>query len=123
MLPQPREVDNRAALLPAPMAIPTPGSERRHRQIAHIAYIAYIAYTVGMKGRVVVDPSIMAGKPVIAGTRIPVYLILNLLAHGYDFDRIIQAYPVLTREDVQAAIRYSEARMRREEVRVFDRPA
>ena len=47
-----------------------------------------------------------------AGTRIPVYLILNLLAHGYDFDRVIQAYPVLTREDIKAALRYAEARMR-----------
>lgn len=76
-----------------------------------------------MRSSIVVDPSILAGKPVVAGTRIPVYLILNLLAHGYNFDRIIQAYPVLTREDVQAAICYAEARMGREEVRVFGKPA
>ena len=78
---------------------------------------------VGMKSSVVVDPEVLAGKPVVAGTRIPVYLISNLLAHGYDFDRIVQAYPILTRADVQAAIRYSEARMKREEVRVFGKPA
>ncbi len=72
-----------------------------------------------MEGRIVVDPAILAGKPVIAGTRIPVYLILNLLAHGYDFEQIIQAYPVLDKEDIKAAIRYSEGRMKREEVRVF----
>jgi uncharacterized protein (DUF433 family) len=58
------------------------------------------------------------GKPIIAGTRIPVYLILNLLAHGYDFDRITKAYPILTKEDIKAAIRYSEARMKREEIRI-----
>lgn len=70
-----------------------------------------------------INPNVLAGKPVITGTRIPVYLILNLLAHGYDFDRIIQAYPVLTREQIQAALAYAEDRMRREEIRVFDRTA
>ncbi len=72
---------------------------------------------------VVVDPSVLAGKPVIAGTRIPVYLILNLLANGYSFERIVRAYPVLTTEDVQAAIRYAEARMRREETLALEQPA
>ncbi len=67
--------------------------------------------------RIVVDPKILAGKPVIAGTRIPVYLVLNLLANGYDFDRIVEAYPRLTRADIEDAIKYSEQRMKREEVR------
>ncbi len=73
-----------------------------------------------MNERIIVDPKILAGKPVVAGTRIPVYLILNLLAHGYDFDRIIKAYPVLTEDDVKAALTYSEARMKREEIRPFN---
>jgi len=77
----------------------------------------------GMTSGIVVDPTILAGKPVVAGTRIPVYLILNLLAHGYDFDRIAKAYPVLTRDDIVAAIRYCEARMSREETRDLDKPA
>lgn len=68
--------------------------------------------------RVIVDPKILAGKAIIAGTRIPVYLILNLLAHGYDFDRIIKAYPVLTKDHIKAAIKYSEARMKHEEIRI-----
>lgn len=66
--------------------------------------------------RIEVNPDILLGKPVIAGTRIPVYLILNLLAAGYDAERIIQAYPGLTREDIQAALWYAEQRMRYEEV-------
>ena len=74
-------------------------------------------------GKIIVDPEILAGKPVIAGTRIPVYLILNLLAHGYDFDRIIKAYPILTKADVKTAIEYSENRMKREEVRTFNQTA
>ena len=73
--------------------------------------------------RVVVDPKVLVGKPVIAGTRIPVYLILNLLGHGYDIDRIVAAYPVLTREDVIAAIRYTEDRMKREELLDFRQSA
>jgi uncharacterized protein (DUF433 family) len=70
--------------------------------------------------RVTVDPAVLAGQPVIRGTRIPVYLILNLLGHGYSFDRIVQAYPELTVADAKAALRYSESRLRREEIRVLD---
>jgi uncharacterized protein (DUF433 family) len=69
------------------------------------------------RDRIVVDPEILVGKPVIAGTRIPVSLILNLFAHGYDIERIRQAYPVLTEEDIRAAAAYAEARLDREEVR------
>ena len=69
--------------------------------------------------RIVVDPEILAGKPTIKGTRIPVTLILNLLANGYSFGRIVQAYPVLTVEDVKAAVAYAEARLDREDVRLL----
>lgn len=72
------------------------------------------------RDRIVVDARILAGKPVIKGTRIPVSLILNLLGHGYDFARIIEAYPELSEADVQAAVAYSEARLDREEVRPLD---
>lgn len=72
---------------------------------------------------IVVDPRVLAGKPVIRGTRIPVSLILNLLAHGYDFARIVEAYPGLTDDAIRAAITYSERRMDREEVRVLGHPA
>ncbi len=66
--------------------------------------------------RIEINPDILMGKPVIAGTRIPIYLILNLLASGYDEGRVIQAYPILTRKDIQAALWYAEQRMRYEEV-------
>jgi len=54
--------------------------------------------------RIEVNPKILGGKPVIKGTRIPVYLILELLSAGYDFKRIITAYPTLTEEDIIAAV-------------------
>jgi len=69
-----------------------------------------------MTNRIEVNPNILLGKPVIAGTRIPVYLILNLLASGYDFQRIIQAYPGLTEEDIKAALDYAGKRLQYEEV-------
>lgn len=69
-----------------------------------------------MKDRIVIDPKIMVGKPVIKGTRIPVHLIINLLNHGYDKKRICEAYPVLEPEDVDAALDYSEKVLSRERV-------
>lgn len=58
--------------------------------------------------KIVKDPRILAGKPTVAGTRIPVTLVLNLLAHGQTFDKIIKEYPSLTREDIKAVIQYAE---------------
>ncbi|MEK7655216.1 MAG: DUF433 domain-containing protein [Patescibacteria group bacterium] len=53
------------------------------------------------------NPQIMHGKPVIKGTRIPVSLILNLLAHGQTIEQAIDNYPQLTQEDIFAAIEYA----------------
>lgn len=52
-------------------------------------------------------PNILGGKPVINGTRIPVSLVLNLLAHGYSIERIIETYPRLKKNHIQAAIQYA----------------
>lgn len=73
--------------------------------------------------RITVDPDVLVGKPVIAGTRIPVSLILNLLANGYDFERIIAAYPILSKDDIHAALIYAQERLDREEVRPLGRTA
>lgn len=71
------------------------------------------------KNRIIIDSNILVGKPVIKGTRIPVTLILNLLQHGYDFAKIREDYPVLTNDDIKAAIAYAQDRMDREEVKPF----
>ncbi len=55
------------------------------------------------RGRIVVSPEILSGTPVVKGTRIPASLILNLIAHGYAFDRIRQAYPIVDDADIRAA--------------------
>lgn len=64
-----------------------------------------------MKERIVRDPKILVGKPVVSGTRIPVSLILNLLAHGYDVKRVLADYPVLTVDDISAALTYAEKQL------------
>jgi uncharacterized protein (DUF433 family) len=57
--------------------------------------------------RITADPKVMAGKPVIRGTRLTVEYILNLLAHGATVEDIIAEYQHLTREDVQACILFA----------------
>ena len=54
-----------------------------------------------------VSPAICSGKPVIRGTRIMVSNILGMVAGGYSVDRILTAYPDLSREDVSAALEYA----------------
>ncbi len=53
------------------------------------------------------NPAIMMGKPVIAGTRIPVELILEKLAAGETIEQLLEEYPRLTREAVQAALYFA----------------
>jgi uncharacterized protein (DUF433 family) len=53
--------------------------------------------------RIVIDPEIMVGKPVIRGTRIPVEMILRKLGAGLSVEDILADHPHITREDVQAA--------------------
>jgi uncharacterized protein (DUF433 family) len=62
-----------------------------------------------------VNPKILGGKPVIRGTRIPVYLILELLSAGYDFKRIMEAYPTLKEEDIKVAVEYAVKIVKNEE--------
>ncbi|MBI2173520.1 MAG: DUF433 domain-containing protein [Candidatus Aenigmarchaeota archaeon] len=69
--------------------------------------------------RIDIDPKIMVGKPVIKGTRIPVYVILNLLGEGYTFEEIIKDYPDLTKEDILAALKFAAHFAEFEEVEAY----
>lgn len=57
--------------------------------------------------RIVSDPKICSGKPCIKGTRIPVHIILDLLAAGEDFEGVKKAYPNITDEDIRACLAYA----------------
>ena len=69
-----------------------------------------------------VDPKVMLGKPVIRGTRITVELILRKLGEGASGADILDAYPQLTRQDIQAAIRYAADTISNEETVILTRP-
>ncbi len=56
---------------------------------------------------IVVDPDIMSGKPVLAGTRITVELILEKLAAGETIEQILEEYPQLSRDSILVALAYS----------------
>lgn len=64
--------------------------------------------------RISIDKDIMHGKPCIKGTRIPVYLILDLLAGGSSVKEVLDDYPDITEEDIQACVEYA-AMLAREE--------
>ncbi len=63
-----------------------------------------------------INPKVLRGKPVIKGTRIPVHLVLQLLAEGMSVKDILKEYPELTEEDIRDAIRYASKVMSREEL-------
>ena len=60
-----------------------------------------------MTDRVEIDPSVMQGKPVIRGTRIPVELLLRKLAEGAAIEVLLDAYPRLAADDIRAALAYA----------------
>ena len=66
--------------------------------------------------RIIIDPKIMVGKPVIKGTRIPVEIILERLAEDLDLKTLFEDYPRLTTEDVKACLAYAEAVIEGEDV-------
>ena len=59
------------------------------------------------KNRIIIDPEIMVGKPIIKGTRITVELILKLLAQGQPTEEILNAYPHLKNKDIYACLEYA----------------
>ncbi|MBI4146214.1 DUF433 domain-containing protein [Candidatus Woesearchaeota archaeon] len=69
-----------------------------------------------MSDRIIIDKKILAGKPIIRGTRISVEFILELLASGMTIAEILKNYPELKREDVLAALAYASRVLRNEEL-------
>ncbi len=57
--------------------------------------------------RIEINPKILGGKPIFKGTRIPIYIILQMLRGGSTFEDIIHEYPKITEDDIKAALDYS----------------
>jgi uncharacterized protein (DUF433 family) len=66
--------------------------------------------------RISVDPAVLGGKPVIRGTRLSIEFILELIASGGSRDSITKAYPQLSPEDVDEAVRYAAGFLKNEVV-------
>lgn len=72
-------------------------------------------------GKITIDPEIMVGKPVIAGTRIPVYMILDILASGETIKIILRDYyPDITEEDIKACLNYGARSLEHEHIEFID---
>jgi uncharacterized protein (DUF433 family) len=66
--------------------------------------------------RIVVDPAVLCGKPVIRGTRLAVEFIVGLLAQGWSVEQVLDNYPGLAREDVHACLEYAREVLQSEQV-------
>jgi len=77
-----------------------------------------------MSDRIAVNPKVHFGKPCIAGTRITVQSVLELLNEGLTFNQIIQDYyPDVTVEDIRACLQYAIALVAAEDIHVTAAPA
>jgi uncharacterized protein (DUF433 family) len=72
--------------------------------------------------RIEMNPKVMMGKPVIRGTRVPVELVLRKLSEGVTEDDLLDAYPRLKVEDIQAAIGYAADTFAHEETIILTPP-
>src|SRR3712207_4075863 len=75
------------------------------------------------RSRISQHPDVMVGKPVVAGTRIPVDLVLGYLAHSLDLNALFASYPELTVDDVKAVLEYARAAVGRERATAESRRA
>lgn len=66
--------------------------------------------------RIVVDPQILVGKPVIKGTRLAVEFIVDLMAQGWSKEELLRNYPGITEDDLQACLQYASAMLHAERV-------
>lgn len=68
------------------------------------------------KERIVIDPGILVGKPVVKGTRLSVEFVVDLLAGGWTMEEILRNYPGLSRDDIQACLAYASHMLHAEHV-------
>ena len=66
--------------------------------------------------RIVVNPKVLVGKPVIKGTRVAVYEIVRRVAQGRTFQEILEDFPRITEDDIKAALMYAEKLVEGEDI-------
>ncbi len=78
----------------------------------------WVSHALYVNSLIIIDPKICSGKPVIRGSRIMVKNILGMVAGGHAMDQILNAYPELTREMVQAALEIDNNKIRVRKVHI-----
>ena len=73
--------------------------------------------------RIVCDPDILSGKPVIKGTRISVEFLMELLANNRTHEEIMENYPQIKKEDILAALEYSLSLLKEERIYIIPEKA
>jgi uncharacterized protein (DUF433 family) len=68
------------------------------------------------EGRIVIDPEILCGKPVVKGTRLAVEFVVDLLAQGWTAADVLKNYPGVTQDDILACLAYASAVLHAEKV-------
>ena len=66
--------------------------------------------------RIILDPAVLAGKPIVRGTRLSVEFIISLMAEDWREPDILPNYPGLTHEDIQACLKYASVMLEAEKV-------
>jgi uncharacterized protein (DUF433 family) len=87
--------------------------KRCHRSTEKEKYVMW-------EERIVVDPKILVGKPIVKGTRLAVEFMLDLLAQGWSPEEILHNYPGLEAEDIQACLAYARDMLRNERVYLLE---
>ena len=67
---------------------------------------------IALNDRIIIDPKILTGKPVVRGTRISVEFVVDLLAAGWSHAQILASYPHLSEEDIRACLAYASELLR-----------
>lgn len=68
------------------------------------------------KSRIVLDEKILAGKPIIRGTRISIEFIVDLVAQGWSNEQILSSHTMLKKQDIEAALKYAAATLKEEKI-------
>ena len=66
--------------------------------------------------RISINPEICHGKPCIKGTRIPIYLIIEMLEYSLTFSEILEEYPQITEQDIKVCLQYAKTLRNNEEI-------
>jgi uncharacterized protein (DUF433 family) len=83
------------------------GNRAATRWLRRTASLSAMLRLMNWEERINVDPKILVGKPVVKGTRIPVELVVDLMAQGWTEEQILDSYPNLTAEDIRACLAYA----------------